>query len=157
MAIAITRTQMHSFQPVSLFFQGSNRFIECRPGQLERRKPSKRDRAALHEHFYHIFDLWPVIRPGVKELLTTIAQHKSKGNVKRVFIYTANTSLTWVKFVMQCMLKYYGFELDLIDGIKHAPDGLKVVPNNAVLYDDQSGNAIGHCVHVEPYTNEIPW
>ena len=32
-----------------------------------------------------------------------------------------------------------------------------MVPANAVLYDDHSGNAIGHCVQVVPYTNEIPW
>lgn len=132
-------------------------FLDVQCDRLERRKPNKMDPCAMHEHFYHIFDTWPVVRPGTKEFFEAIAKAKEAGSVKRVYIYTANTSLPWVRFVMQCVLKYCGFQLDLIDGIKHAPGGLKVVPEHAVLYDDHSGNAIGRCVQVEPYTNEIPW
>jgi len=130
---------------------------KAEPVNLKGRMPNHNDTCAMPEHFYHVFETWPVIRPGVKEFLGKIAAAKKKGDVKRVFIYTANTSLPWVRFVMQCLLKYCGFGLDLIDGIKHAPGGLKVVPANAVLYDDHSGNAIGNCVQVSPYTNEIPW
>jgi len=126
-------------------------------GLLKGAEPSLSDPRARPEHFYHLFEKWPVIRPGLKEFLAKLLEAKTKGTVKRVFIYTANTSLHWVRFVMQCILKWHGFPLSLIDGIKHAPGGLKVVPENAVLYDDHPENAIGNCIQVDKYTNEIPW
>ena len=49
---------------------------------------------------------------------------------------------------------------DPCDTINPLPGTLalpQVVPDGAVLYDDHPENAIGNCVAVDPYTNEIPW
>jgi len=120
-------------------------------------EPMPTDQRACPEHFYLIFSLWPVVRPGVPEFLKMLSEKKRLGEVQHVYIYTANTSLHWVRFIMQCIMHYYAIALDTFDGIKHAPGGLKVVPDGAVLYDDHPENAIGNCVAVDPYTNEIPW
>lgn len=119
--------------------------------------PTLTDQRACPEHFFLIFSLWPVVRPGVPEFLHMLNEKKKAGEVQRIYIYTANTSLHWVRFIMQCIMQYYAVPLDTFDGIKHAPGGLKVVPDGAVLYDDHPENAIGRCVAVDPYTNEIPW
>lgn len=124
---------------------------------VQGRLPLPTDSRALFAHLFYIFDRHPVVRPGVKEFLAKIAAYKAKGEVKRVYIYTANTSLHWVRFIMQSILVYYSLDLSIIDGIKHAPGGLKVVPEGAVLYDDHPENSIGLCIKVEPYTNEVPW
>lgn len=120
-------------------------------------EPQLSDQRACPEHFYLIFSLWPVVRPGVPEFLKMLSQKKKLGEVQKVYIYTANTSLHWVRFIMQCIMTYYAIPPDTFDGIKHAPGGLKVVPDGAVLYDDHPENAIGNCKAVLPYTNEIPW
>lgn len=120
-------------------------------------EPLPSDQRATPEHFFLIFSLWPVVRPGVPEFLNMLCEKKKACEVQRIYIYTANTSLHWVRFIMQCIMQYYGISLDTFDGIKHAPGGLKVVPDGAVLYDDHPENAIGNCVAVDPYTNEIPW
>jgi len=120
-------------------------------------EPLLTDPRAMPEHFYLIFSLWPVVRPGVPEFLRMLSEKKKAGLVHRIYIYTANTSLHWVRFIMQCIMQYYAISLDTFDGIKHAPGGLKVVPDGAVLYDDHPENAIGNCIAVDPYTNEIPW
>lgn len=120
-------------------------------------EPQLSDQRACPEHFYLIFSLWPVVRPGVPEFLKMLSEKKKLGEVQKVYIYTANTSLHWVRFIMQCIMTYYAIPPDTFDGIKHAPGGLKVVPDGAVLYDDHPENAIGNCKAVLPYTNEIPW
>lgn len=120
-------------------------------------EPMLSDHRALPEHFYLIFSLWPVVRPGVPEFLRMLSEKKRGGEIQSIYIYTANTALPWVRFIMLCIMKYYSIPTDTFDGIKHAPGGLKVVPDGAVLYDDHPENAIGNCVAVDPYTNEIPW
>lgn len=124
---------------------------------MNSRSPELTDTRAMPEHIYLIFDLWPCVRPGVPEFLKLLSDKKKAGEIQRIYIYTANTSLHWVRFIMQCIMKYYGVPLDTFDGIKHAPGGLKVVPEGAVLYDDHPENAVGNCIPVMPYTNEIPW
>lgn len=120
-------------------------------------RPVLTDTRAMPEHFYLIFEMWPCVRPGVPEFLKLVSEKKKAGEIERVYIYTANTSLHWVRFIMQCIMQFYGINLDTFDGIKHAPGGLKVVPEGAVLYDDHPENAVGNCIPVKPYTNEIPW
>merc|ERR1711966_455441 len=84
-------------------------------------------------------------------------EQKQKNKVNKIYIYTASSNLLWVQFIMHCLLTYYLLPPDMIDGIKQAPAGLKVVPAGSVLYDDQPHCATGECVAVDPYTNEIPW
>merc|ERR1719313_239444 len=84
-------------------------------------------------------------------------EKRADGTIKGVYIYTANTSLEWVKFIMTSMVDYYSLPLDMFDGIRHAPGGLNEVPANAMLYDDHPENVEGNCVPVDPYHNDIPW
>ena len=60
------------------------------------------------------------------QFLKMLSEKKRLGEVQHVYIYTANTSLHWVRFIMQCIMHYYAIALDTFDGIKHAPGGLKV-------------------------------
>lgn len=115
------------------------------------------DTCAVPEHLYYVFNKWPVLRPGLKEFLSGLVEQREKGTIKGIYIYTANTSIEWVKFVMTCMISYLDLSTDLFGGIKHAPGGLKIVPENCVLYDDHPENVTGNCVAVDPYHNEIPW
>lgn len=119
--------------------------------------PTLDETCARPEHFFYMFHLHGVIRPGVREFFEKVAEHKSKGTVKKLWVYSSNTQLPWVRFIMQCVLKFYSLDLSLIDGIKHSVGGLKVVPDNGVLYDDRPEHCIGRCIKVATYTNEIPW
>jgi len=116
-----------------------------------------KDTRALPEHLFLVFQKWPVLRPGLPEFLWMLRKQREEGHIKGIYIYTANTALDWVKFLVMCIMQYYGLPIDTFDGIKHSPGGLKVVPEDSVLYDDHPENVQGNCVPVDPYTNEIPW
>jgi len=116
-----------------------------------------KDTRALPEHLFLVFQKWPVLRPGLPEFLWMLLKQRGDGRIKKIYIYTANTSLDWVKFLMLCITQYYGLPNDTFAGIKHAPGGQKIVPDDSVLYDDHPENVQGNCVPVDPYTNEIPW
>jgi len=128
-------------------------------GNKDGRLVNSTDEAAMPEHMFYVFNMWPVLRPGLKEFLVMLREHREDPNsaVKGIYIYTANTSLEWVKFIMTAMIEYYNLPLDTFDGIRHSPGGLKLVESNGVLYDDHPENVEGNCVPVDPYHNDIPW
>jgi len=136
---------------------GLARTLESKDGFKTGRVPSKEDSTASPEHLYYIFNLWPVLRPHLRKFLIALREQREAGHIKGIYIYTANTSVEWVKFIMTCILEYYDLPLDTFNGLKHSPGGLKIVPENAVLYDDHPENVTGNCVPVDPYYNDISW
>jgi len=115
------------------------------------------DTEAVPEHMFYVFDRWPVLRPGLKEFLVALRNRRAKGELKSILLYTANSKIEWVKFIMKAMLLYFELPNDTFDGIRHAPGGLKLVPPKEVLFDDHPENADGNCVAVDPYFNDVPW